>query len=53
LKDYLIINKDEEITGTFSLAPNAKNERDLDLVIHYEFNGESGSYTDTLNFKMC
>lgn len=29
--------QNERIVGTFHVQPNAKNRRDLDIVIHYEF----------------
>jgi protein arginine N-methyltransferase 1 len=40
LYDALTVKKGEEIMGSFSMAPNAKNERDLDMVISVDFKGE-------------
>lgn len=55
LKEHLTINEGEEITGTFSLKPNAKNERDLDIRIKYSFTGNSTGETlsEELDYKMC
>jgi len=55
LKEHLIVNEGEEIKGSFSLKTNANNERDLDIVIKYSFEGasETGIITDTLDYKMC
>uniref|UniRef100_A0A1I8F1M4 type I protein arginine methyltransferase n=1 Tax=Wuchereria bancrofti TaxID=6293 RepID=A0A1I8F1M4_WUCBA len=38
--DALTCKKNEEITGTFSIAPNARNERDLDFKISVKFHGD-------------
>jgi len=40
LNDVLSIKKGETITGEYSLAPNATNPRDLDIVLSYSFKGE-------------
>ncbi|KAI8892806.1 S-adenosyl-L-methionine-dependent methyltransferase [Globomyces pollinis-pini] len=53
LHKHLVVNKGEKITGTFSLAPNANNERDLDLGIKYKFSGASGSIDTEHLYKMC
>lgn len=50
LKDVLSIKKGEEIRGEFHCKQNAKNHRDLDLVISYEFNGEYESVKDTQEY---
>lgn len=39
LDDILTVNAKEVITGKISCAPNAKNPRDLDIVVDYEFDG--------------
>ncbi len=41
----------EKITGTLSCAPNARNNRDLDIVIDYEVQGKERS-RDTVTYKM-
>lgn len=53
LKEAITIKAGETIQGTFSLGPNAKNERDLDIVVDYEFKGENGDCTDSIAYKMC
>eukprot|EP01114_Cavostelium_apophysatum_P007326 TRINITY_DN19412_c0_g1_i1.p1 TRINITY_DN19412_c0_g1~~TRINITY_DN19412_c0_g1_i1.p1 ORF type:complete len:345 (-),score=97.71 TRINITY_DN19412_c0_g1_i1:61-1095(-) len=40
LDEVLSVKKGEEIRGEFTLKPNAKNPRDLDIVIEYSFKGE-------------
>ncbi|KAM3716185.1 Protein arginine N-methyltransferase [Dirofilaria immitis] len=40
LQDALTCKKNEEISGTFSVAPNARNERDLDFKISIKFHGD-------------
>ena len=42
LKDAITICKGEKITGTLECRPNDKNERDLDVVIEYNFEGKMG-----------
>ncbi|VDN35142.1 unnamed protein product [Cylicostephanus goldi] len=37
LMDALTVKKGEEMTGYFSVAPNARNERDLDFKIKVNF----------------
>jgi len=40
LKEVLSIKKGEEIRGEFTLKSNAKNHRDLDITIEFDFKGE-------------
>jgi len=40
LEDVLSINQNEVISGTLSCKPNARNPRDLDISIQYDFVGE-------------
>ncbi|KAL6740999.1 hypothetical protein Aduo_014297 [Ancylostoma duodenale] len=40
LMDALTVKKGEEITGSFSVTPNARNERDLDFKIKVDFRGD-------------
>jgi protein arginine N-methyltransferase 1 len=42
LQEVLCMKKGEEITGEFTCKPNAKNPRDLDITIRYEFKGQLG-----------
>jgi protein arginine N-methyltransferase 1 len=39
----------ETVAGRLSCAPNARNNRDLDIVITYTSRGE----THTMEYKMC
>ena len=45
LKDAITICKGEKITGTLECRPNEKNERDLDVVIEYKFEGSMDTCT--------
>uniref|UniRef100_A0A914RJF0 Uncharacterized protein n=1 Tax=Parascaris equorum TaxID=6256 RepID=A0A914RJF0_PAREQ len=38
--ESLTCKKNEEITGVFSIAPNPRNERDLDFKITVKFHGD-------------
>ncbi|CAB3396695.1 unnamed protein product [Caenorhabditis bovis] len=40
LMDALTVKKGEEITGTFAVAPNKRNPRDLDFKIKISFHGQ-------------
>lgn len=53
LDDVLTINEGETITGTISCRPNAKNPRDLDIGVKYEFKGAEDESSAELNFHMC
>ncbi|KAI9314563.1 S-adenosyl-L-methionine-dependent methyltransferase [Dichotomocladium elegans] len=50
--ETLTLNAGESIEGKLSCAPNKRNPRDLDIVIEYEFNGETGHVKETCDFKM-
>jgi len=50
LNDVLYIKKGEEIRGEFTLRANAKNPRDLDLIIEYSFKGEYQTVTTTQEY---
>jgi len=49
-EDVLSMKKGEEITGEFSLKPNATNPRDLDISIQYKFKGEYDTIQATHNY---
>ncbi|KAI8821667.1 S-adenosyl-L-methionine-dependent methyltransferase [Fimicolochytrium jonesii] len=53
LREYLTIRKGEKISGTFSLAANDKNPRDLDIIINHTFHGQLASNESTHEYKMC
>ncbi|KAJ8662182.1 hypothetical protein O0I10_001875 [Lichtheimia ornata] len=50
--ETLTINEGESIEGRLSCAPNQRNPRDLDIVIDYEFKGQTGHVKQTCDFKM-
>jgi protein arginine N-methyltransferase 1 len=52
LKDYITAKKGEEISGTFSMKPNCKNKRDLDISIDVEFKGELSELNESNNYQM-
>ncbi|KAJ3092203.1 Protein arginine N-methyltransferase 1 [Physocladia obscura] len=53
LTDVLAVKAGESISGTFSLAPNSSNSRDLDITISYKFNGQLTNLEATHKYKMC
>ncbi|CAK9293539.1 unnamed protein product [Gordionus sp. m RMFG-2023] len=50
--DDLTINRGEELYGVFSLKANDKNERDLDIEISLNFQGQHSLLDKTLTYKM-
>ena len=53
LPDALVVSKDELVTGSLSIKPNAKNHRDMDFVLTYTHKGKvEGLKSETLNFRM-
>lgn len=50
--EYLTVKKDETILGTFSMKPNARNNRDLDFTIDINFTGELSQVCETNNYRM-
>jgi len=50
LQDVLSVKKDEELRGTWHCHPSAKNPRELDITISYEFNGMHDSCRNTQNY---
>ena len=55
LNDHLTVKKGEVIRGNISLGPNEVNERDLNVAIDYEFEGEltGGKVVESYKYKMC
>ncbi|KAG0295433.1 type I protein arginine N-methyltransferase Rmt1 [Dissophora globulifera] len=49
----LTIEKGETVTGELTCSPNARNPRDLDVVIDYEFNGSGMSVKESNEYRMC
>eukprot|EP01110_Echinostelium_bisporum_P011181 TRINITY_DN4901_c0_g1_i1.p1 TRINITY_DN4901_c0_g1~~TRINITY_DN4901_c0_g1_i1.p1 ORF type:complete len:341 (-),score=123.97 TRINITY_DN4901_c0_g1_i1:26-1048(-) len=52
LRDALTVNQKEQISGNFSCKPNAKNPRDLDVVIDYKFAGNVMKSEGNLTYSM-
>nr|QDE10276.1 protein arginine methyltransferase 1 [Dugesia japonica]QDE10277.1 protein arginine methyltransferase 1 [Dugesia japonica] len=52
VNDSLTVNNGEEITGIFSLKPNARNNRDLDISIEVKFRGKISQMEETFNYRM-
>jgi len=52
LKDTLSIGTGDEIKGKISVAPNAKNERDLDIIIQVDFDGKYQSIHKTQEYVL-
>jgi len=50
LKDVISLKKGEEMKGEFSMKPNVKNPRDMDISIHFTLNGEFDKVDVTHNF---
>lgn len=51
-KDFVTAKKGEEIFGVFSCKPNARNIRDLDLELEFEFKGELSQVKNQHKYKM-
>jgi len=47
------VGEGEAITGTFSLRPNLRNHRDLDIDLVVEHRGEGGEYREERHYRMC
>ncbi|KAG8918975.1 type I protein arginine N-methyltransferase Rmt1 [Tulasnella sp. 418] len=50
--DTIAIKEGNIIQGTLSCAPNARNPRDLDIVINYESNSAAGPVSASIQYKM-
>ncbi|KAF9797131.1 hypothetical protein SFRURICE_019752 [Spodoptera frugiperda] len=50
--DYMTVKKFEEITGTFSMRQNARNNRDLDFEIEIDFKGELCQVREKNHYRM-
>ncbi|XP_052270812.1 protein arginine N-methyltransferase 1-like [Dreissena polymorpha] len=48
----LTVKRGEEITGTITMQPNKKNNRDLDFEVEVQFEGELSNMAETLRYKM-
>jgi len=52
LDEGLTVNKGETITGNFSMKPNERNPRDLDIQLSTEFKGEHSIVSECHDYKM-
>jgi len=52
LEEALTVKKNEELTGTFSVMPNKRNERDLDFAIAVKFHGELSDLEEQNTYTM-
>lgn len=50
--DTMIVKKNEEIYGEFSMKPNNRNNRDLDFIIKIDFKGDLGQVHETNRYRM-
>lgn len=50
LPDVIPVNEGEKMTGTLTCKPNAKNPRDLDIDVSYQFKGQHLAVSNTMNF---
>lgn len=53
LEETLTVKSGECIQGQIRCAPNAKNPRDLDIGLRYEFHGELMSIEADHEYHMC
>ncbi|KAG9003607.1 hypothetical protein FRB90_011146 [Tulasnella sp. 427] len=47
-----VVSVNDTINGTIKVSPNARNNRDLDIVIKYEHTGSAGTTAETLEYQM-
>ena len=52
LPAQITINGGETLKGELTCAPNAKNPRDLDISIGYQFDGENSQCDFTQEYRM-
>lgn len=52
LEDYLVVKYGESLTGRFTMKPNERNKRDLDMKLSVDFNGELGAVHASHEYKM-
>lgn len=50
--DTLTVSAGDQITGEISCAPNARNNRDLDIVLSYKVSSDPNA-ASTIQYKMC
>ncbi|XP_061299476.1 protein arginine N-methyltransferase 1, partial [Pezoporus flaviventris] len=52
MEDYLTVKSGEEIFGTITMKPNAKNNRDLDFTIDLDFKGQLCELSCSTDYRM-
>jgi len=52
LEDYVTAKTGENLSGTFTMKPNERNNRDLDFEISVEFEGELSTLKESRAYKM-
>ena len=51
-QDFITINKGEQVSVSFGMAPNNTNKRDLEIRIKTDFDGEKSSLHENNAYKM-
>jgi len=52
LDEGLTVKQGEKLSGTFSMKPNERNPRDLDIHLAVEFKGEYATVSESHDYKM-
>uniref|UniRef100_A0A336L7H1 type I protein arginine methyltransferase n=1 Tax=Culicoides sonorensis TaxID=179676 RepID=A0A336L7H1_CULSO len=52
LDDYLTVKQGEQVYGTVEIKPNAKNNRDLDIKVKLDFEGELSEVHEVNQYRM-
>lgn len=52
LDDYLTVKHNERVRGVFEIKPNAKNNRDLDIKLKLDFEGELSEVHEVNQYRM-
>lgn len=52
MKDQITAYRGEEVVGTFSMTPNPRNKRDLDITVDIDFRGQLCEVSESNNYKM-
>jgi len=52
IDETITMQKQDEISGNFSVKPNEKNNRDLDFKIDIDFHGELSDVSESITYKM-
>jgi len=52
LRNSLVLSADEKVSGFIDVAPNKKNERDLDITLHVDFDGKRQKVSETHEYVL-